>query len=383
MATFLFKDLTIKPDYLLIGYSEETSIEIANAILKSEVIESKPGIINCKTAPEELYLNPTPASQLDDLDQYAFLEYELYPNWNTHLPLVEESRGCPHSCEFCGNSVICKNNKRFYRKSSEIIKKELHRVWQLWGEYAKTSIILMCSNFGTIASDTIDFLNKVNTIADEVSLMAAMRVDSDWEQFVHLMSPCFEQIHFGLESGSPEILLRMNKTKNPEHYLEKASKAFRAFSKENIHVGCNFIFGYPGENGKTLSETFLFLLNNKPYIDSLWGGSLIEYPGCPLTKKFEEYSQLYGLRREVLSNYCDILHAYPLSPSNSLSFSQVSLTATILMKMFNTKKTFYEHYKWYPGLISGNGRLLDESNFYSLFLEGIAHIEDLGADLTI
>jgi hypothetical protein len=174
----------------------------------------------------------------------------------------------------------------------------------------------------------------------------------------------------------------MNKTINPKEYLKSAEKAFEAFKNKGIHVGCNFILGYPGENGQTLSETLKFLLNNKGYIDSLWGGSLIEYPGSPLVKQMDNFNKQFGTKREVLSPYSEMLESYPISPSYAFNFQQMSLLSTIIMKLFNTRTTFYEHYKWYPGLVGNNATLLDEKSFYQLFLNNVERVEELGFDIT-
>lgn len=380
MATFLFENIKVKPDYLLIGYTESTLTEVSESVLTGNPLESHAGVIACKTAGAEWYKKPIPGCIDHELDDYAFLEYEIYPNWRTHLPLVEESRGCPFTCNFCGNTKVTAANKWFYRKSAQTIVDEIERVLRLWEVPGKLPIILMCSNFGTNAEDTINFLDKVSYLSERVSFMAALRVDSQWEKYADKMQPVFEQVHFGLESASHEILQRMGKTTDPQQYLDKAANAFKTFSDLGMHVGCNFIFGYPGENGRTIGETLKFLLENKHYIDSLWGGSLIEYPGCPLTDQMEEYQREFGTQRVRTSDFSDILHAYPISPSGSLNFEQVAMLSTIVMKMFNTKDTFYQHYKWYPGLLGEDYSLLGKQKFYELFLEGLKDYTSLGMD---
>lgn len=381
MATFMFEKLEVKPDYLLIGYTENSLVGLCSAIIKNTDTENINGIIKCSTATHNEYIHPNYGEISEKIDEYAFLEYEVYPHWRTHLPLVEESRGCPYSCNFCGNSKVT-SKCRFHRKSGEIIVEELKRVIKMWKSTEKLPVILMCSNFGTNSDDTIDFLNCVNPLQEDISFMAALRVDTSWEKYANLMKPVFEQVHFGLESASPEILLRMNKTSNPQIYLEKATKAFKTFSDMGIHVGCNFIFGYPGESGKTMGETVKFLLDNKEHIDSLWGGALIEYPGCPLTEKMETYREMFGTSRVRLSKFSDILSAYPIRPSDTLSFEQVVNMSTLVMKMFNNPDTFYQHYKWYPGLLGEGYTLLKLKEFYELFFEGIEDLSSVGMDIS-
>jgi hypothetical protein len=66
-------------------------------------------------------------------------------------------------------------------------------------------------------------------------------------------------IQVGVESCSEEMLLRMNKTRNPGRYKAKLARLINAVSPHADLIGLMLIFGYPGETKKTLSQSLHFL----------------------------------------------------------------------------------------------------------------------------
>jgi hypothetical protein len=85
-------------------------------------------------------------------------------------------------------------------------------------------------------------------------------------------------VDLGLESASPQILLSMGKTSNTQTYLDRAAATIRALSEHGIFPKINVLF-YPGETWASLSDTYDFLNNNRPFIGAISAGPCFLYPG--------------------------------------------------------------------------------------------------------
>lgn len=370
----LFAAAACSPDVLVSGAGEKALLDIGTAVLNSRRMTEVP---NASWRHKSRMI--TVSGTAIPLEESAFLHYELYPGYRNFFPLVEESRGCPCRCNFCGNMGYGSRPPFYQRKDPRLLAKEVGHAFRTWRPTKEFPCVLMCASFGNHSGDTKEFLSLIRKKDMGTRFLAAMRVDAPWEAYAKEMGPLFDQVHLGLESGSPEILLRMKKTTSPGTYLRKASNAIRRLHGLGIHVACNFILGSPGENRRSLQETLGFLLSHRDSLDSLWGGACIEYPGCPISTDITRLEAELGTHRRIVSPYCDELQAYPLDPSHDFTFEQMAGMSQLLMKLFNSKAKFYEHYRWYPGPSSRKGDPLafyPEEKFFKLLFKD-THPKDL------
>jgi radical SAM superfamily enzyme YgiQ (UPF0313 family) len=89
-------------------------------------------------------------------------------------------------------------------------------------------------------------------------------------------------IWFGVESGSPRILERINKNIT----LEQTVKAVKMVRDEGIQVACSFILGVPGETLDEMEQTLKFAKKLNP--DLCQFNVFIAYPDSTL---YEEILQ--------------------------------------------------------------------------------------------
>lgn len=152
------------------------------------------------------------------------------------------ARGCPYNCNFCGK-IIPSCRLRSIEKIVEEIK-------HLQKNYNVQGIHFM---------DELFFVNKERTkqICQELKKLNILwdcqgRVNLVNEELMHIMknSGCLA-IGFGVESGDAQILKNMNKQTTPEQIKEAILGARRA----GLAVKNQLIFGYPGENKKTIENT--------------------------------------------------------------------------------------------------------------------------------
>lgn len=215
---------------------------------------------------------PKPAYDLIDLKNYY---YELLGG---NFALLESSRGCPFSCNFCNLSMF--QNK--YRKSPP--------------EPILTQIEDLVENKGCKSLYIFDLeftINRPMVVAVSEFLISKKyhekfgfvwacqtRADSVDPEMLALMkkSGC-ALIHFGVEAGNPEILKNTNKRITRETITE----GLRATRTAGISSAAFFIFGHPGETEKHFRETLEFSLDVNPTYASFH--PLLPFPGSPLFEK--------------------------------------------------------------------------------------------------
>jgi len=110
------------------------------------------------------------------------------------------------------------------------------------------------------------------------------RSDHGDEEAIELMGKAgCEGVFLGVESGSDEMLLRMNKTARQKHYL----KAIPLLKAAGVSTHANVIVGFPGETYETVQETVDFIEQAKPdfFRAQLWYAD----PVTPIWEKRDQY----------------------------------------------------------------------------------------------
>jgi radical SAM superfamily enzyme YgiQ (UPF0313 family) len=257
-----------------------------------------------------------------------FLDFELYPNYKRYTPLVEESRGCPFACNFCASTFIYRRNIRV--KKYERVIRELDNTIGVYGQ--EVPYWLLASTFG------VNYQNTVNLAVElkkrDIRWRTELRVDCPWEKYLSLLYDSgFRICNVGMESASPEILLRMGKTPNPARYIEKASKLIKAVSQlKDLKLRFNIMM-YIGETPKTLRETLQFLSDNASHIDSVWASTVFVYPSTPLALEFQRLQGIHKCEL-VQTRYANQTHLYPCRVSEYFSFEASALLCDVIGKCF-------------------------------------------------
>lgn len=215
---------------------------------------------------------PAPAYDLVNLQHYR---YELL---GTHFALLESSRGCPFSCNFCNLSMF---QGGYRKRSPEAFIKELDA---LILEHGCRSMYIFDLEF-TINRKMVkavcehlieqDYANKYG-----FRWTCQTRADSVKDEILPLMkaSGC-DLIHFGVEAGDPEILKNTNKRIEKEAIRDGIERT----RQHGIRTAAFFIFGHPNETEQHYRATLDFALELNPTFASFH--PLLPFPGSPI---FEE-----------------------------------------------------------------------------------------------
>jgi radical SAM superfamily enzyme YgiQ (UPF0313 family) len=163
---------------------------------------------------------------------------------------IETSRGCPYSCAFCHNTIY---HNRYRYITASLIE---NIISVLINCYKIDGIIFQEDNLfadKTRIEQILRFLGNMNVGWKGNSRVNYFNSLVDDENFMNtLIASGCSTIQFGLESGSQNVLNRINKRINVEDYIMVNKK----LAKYNIKIRYNFMVGFPGETTKDLKMTF-------------------------------------------------------------------------------------------------------------------------------
>lgn len=265
--TFAFEELLkLYPaiDTIVIGEGEETTVELAEAIIKDNeytgikgiAYKSNGNIIKTKTRPS-----------IEDLDEMPFPERDtLSLNLKTHnFATMITSRGCYARCSFCSVVPYYSAFGHQYRmRSAENVLQEIEL---LHNEYGVRNIMFNDANF---IGGSINARERARKIAEgiidrgfDLEIRIQCRVnDVEEELFALLKKAGLTRVYLGIESGSQPVLDRFRKDATVKQNLD----ALEILSKLDLFVAMGFIMFDDRMNFNELSENISFLSQVKKIV---------------------------------------------------------------------------------------------------------------------
>jgi len=213
---------------------------------------------------------PYPAWDLVPMKSYSL------PLVNRPYVIVETSRGCPYSCDFCVAPIH--QGHKFRERSAKALVDEIERGYRelgidffyLWGD----TVTLNVKSFTAFCDELIARKLPIqwfgNARADNLTDPA----------FVHRLrkAGCW-MLALGIETESEDI--RKNMVKRLER--QKIQTAFRNMREAGIRSFAFFIFGYPGETIDTMDHTVDYAIELDPDFANFYPA--VPYPGTALYAK--------------------------------------------------------------------------------------------------
>ncbi|MGE5293532.1 MAG: B12-binding domain-containing radical SAM protein [Solirubrobacterales bacterium] len=218
--------------------------------------------------------------RLGDLDEIPIPDRTLLMNRQTYssedMGLMMTSRGCPYSCSFCATD----SNHVRYRSIPYVID-EIKQVKAAWGT---TQFSLKDDSFSVDKKRVEQFCDALEREGLNIAWECNTRVNLlTGELLARMKRAGCNSIKVGIESGSEQVLQRMNKRIT----LEQARKAATLLHKVGIHWTAYFLIGTPGESLEDIYRTLDFLYEIKPDFAAI--GVYEPFPG---TVMFEESVRL-------------------------------------------------------------------------------------------
>jgi len=245
-------------DYLLLEIADQLHTKGEIEFIKGALIAKNGKVIDCGEA-----------DLIDNLDSLPFPDYSDFAN-DINAGFYREperldifdSRGCVNRCHFCSEWQFW---RRFRFMSGERIFAEIKHQMHLYPKVDRFYFI------GSLLNGDIKALSRFcdlvidNGIKLRWSGQPIIRPEMTKALLEKMRKAGCEWLGYGIESGSEELLHRMNKrfsVKVAERVLEDTHNA-------GIGVQANFMFGMPTETESDFAKTIDFLKSNRTHIDSI------------------------------------------------------------------------------------------------------------------
>lgn len=238
-----------EPVYVASEFGEHTLLRILEALGGgARPPDAVSGIENLVLWTDEGWRATRRAAEPVDLDR-DFTRWDVVDEMPASMVPVRTSVGCPHACEFCDFVAV---HPRLRLRSVRSVVEELRLVAGRGG----TSVNFVDDNAFSSAGRARalarafsesglglrwgGYLRADRVAADDAALLAASGLVYAW---------C------GVESGDPEMLLRMRKRSD----LAAARAGLDALTAAGVHVLATFVLGFPGETAASVDASVAFL----------------------------------------------------------------------------------------------------------------------------
>ncbi len=246
-------------DYILRGEAEETFSQFLETLDSGGDFLLIPGLGYKQNG--EIRLNPLPPL-LSDLDRLPLPARHLVPQERyysvlakaTPITTMMTSRGCPMRCIFCDRPHL---GKTFRYRSAESVVREME----------------LCANSGIkeifVYDDT--FSIRKDRVLEVCRFIQEKRLKIHWDIRAHVNTMdekvldalaeagCI-RIHYGVESGNPDILRILRKGIDLKH----TERVFRMTRERGIATLAYFMIGNPTETVDQIEDTFRFARKLNP-----------------------------------------------------------------------------------------------------------------------
>ena len=252
------------------------------------------------------FLNmPFPAWDLLDLNGYSL------PLVNKPYVIIETSRGCPYTCDFCVAPIH--QGHKFRERNAKTLVNEIERAYRdlgveffyLWGD----TVTLNVKSFTAFCDELIERKLPIqwfgNARADNLTDPA----------FVHRLrrAGCW-MLALGIESESDEV--RKDMAKRLER--QKIVTAFANMRQAGIKSFAFFIFGYPGDTKQTMDRTTDYAIELAPDFANFYPA--VPYPG---TELYEKCVRAGLLTPEAAADWRRLEYSYYVLSGNGIDSSVV------------------------------------------------------------
>ncbi len=240
-------------DAAVIGQGELTFRDIVEQCARSEPPEGIPG---CAFTAASRGAAVNPARPFADVNSLPAHDYQLVAveryfelKGRRQFDFVS-SQGCRFRCSFCADPTVFKRG--WYGLAPERVAHELAAHHRTYG-FAEVSF--QDETFFTSSARVAAIAEAMLNQGLRVEWTATMRSDQGSRLDEAVLVLCkrsgLRRVMFGVESGAPETLKRIQKDITIEQVYESAAKCAR----HGIGAILNFIVGFPGESDESVSQT--------------------------------------------------------------------------------------------------------------------------------
>lgn len=191
-----------------------------------------------------------------DVDRSLFINEPVLNIYEKNEVCIITSRGCIYDCAFCA-AARSQNREFTVRERSE--KSIINELVEIKNKYPEVESIRILDDIFLKSKDSIKMASKIfKDFNFEWRSMAHIRTFSNVSELdiIELKNSGCVELFIGIESGSPEILKRINKNVFPDRIISNLERLFKA----GINVKGYFIFGFPEETEEDAEMTYSLAL---------------------------------------------------------------------------------------------------------------------------
>ena len=240
-------------DYVINGVGDRAFPQLVEAVLNEQPIDKIHNLIylengNLKKTPKDTLIpyDELPSLPYEKLHRFYSLDKYLGKSYLGDKTIAYHSSfGCPFKCAFC--AVVPIYQARWNGKSADGIYRDIRYLQEAYGGDA---IEFHDNNFFVSEKRTVEFAQLIRN--DNISWWGEARIDTldkykDSSLALMRESGC-KMIFFGAESGSDELLKKMDKggKQNSSQILNFAQR----LKKFSIIPEYSFVLGWPAPNEK-------------------------------------------------------------------------------------------------------------------------------------
>ncbi len=243
-----------------------------------------------------------PQKVVEDLDELPMYQWQLL---DRYWPRAQDigrkfqiylSRGCPFRCTFCMERA--KTGYRWRAYSAERAVAELERLAE-FTDLSEWIVNIADPLFGIDPKWRRAVLEGI--IEKQLlprQYWTLTRSDNLKEEDVQLLADAHFSIGIGMETGSPKMLQLMQKTRNPQGYLDAQRRLARLSREKGLNWSANIIVGHPGETMETMRQTRDFVYEVFASAKETCGWVSLApfrlYPGSHVHEAIDHYRDEYG-----------------------------------------------------------------------------------------
>lgn len=242
-------------DFVVRREPERTVENLCKAISAGKRPDAVPGV--SLKAGEGFIHNPD-SEFIQDLDLLPFPAYDLIKTEKYIMPLTKKrflligtGRGCGHSCVFCADHVYYGKKVRLRKPSAVVTELEF---WK--NSLCIRDFLFWTESFTLRRSFCAELAEEIMLHGMDIEWVCNSRADNlDMELLSLFRRAGCTTVGLGIESGSDQILKKMNKGLTTGQIKEAVAMCRRA----GLDVVAHTIVGFPGETKADILGTIRFL----------------------------------------------------------------------------------------------------------------------------
>ena len=236
-------------DYGVIEHSLDTIPQLFEVLEGKRKLKDVVGLVYKEN--NEIKLNPPKPVIFEDFPFPArdLLPNELYAEFPTerkNFTVMVTSLGCPFGCSFCEAGRTSYNPR-----SPKTVVSEIKECYE---KYKIREIDIFDYDFTADKKRVLEICRLIKEKKLDILWACRSRVDIDLDLLKEMKEAGCGRIYYGIESGSQEILNKVNKGIT----LNQIRKTIRATKELNIKALGFFLIGAPSETYRTVRQTIRF-----------------------------------------------------------------------------------------------------------------------------